>query len=83
MEYCIEIAEYPSIGIRVEARKLGITHMREVARAGEGDHRVILFALPLKEGGEIRALDTNGDPLWEEEDPAAFAEGLEEAGIDA
>jgi hypothetical protein len=31
--------------------------------------------------GDMRVADTNGDPIWEEQDHAAFAELLESEGI--
>lgn len=78
-DYPIEIESYNSAGIRSEARVLGITHMREVERHGEGDQRIMVFALLRSDGCEIRVVDTNGDPVWEENDPTGFAELTEEA----
>lgn len=78
--YPIEIAEYNSALIRAEAIAAGITHMREIDRVRSRGVLYRLLALPHC-GGEIRVLDTNGDPIWEEQNLAAFAEQLAEIGI--
>lgn len=80
--YDIAIADFNSAGIRAVARELGITHMRLLGISGEGDHRVGFYALPHpRRGWEIRVANTNGDPVWEEEDAQEFAELAEECGI--
>lgn len=43
----------------------------------QGDARVIVFSLR-----GVRVAATNGDPAWEEQDAAAFAELMEEEGIE-
>jgi hypothetical protein len=80
--YEVEISGYNSSGILTVASEIGATHMRRIATGSLNGARGILFAIPCN-GGEIRVLDTNADPVWEEEDAAAFAETLVEYGIDA
>lgn len=78
--YDVEIADYNSAGIREIAAQIGATHMRQIAAGSLNGERGVLFALSCN-GDEIRVLDTNADPVWEEEDAAAFAGTLEEYGI--
>ena len=73
----ISIEDINSIGIAVEARKAGITTVTLLGYNGKsGDARVTVYQL-----GDVRVADTNGDPIWEESDHAAFAELLESEGI--
>lgn len=76
-KYEIEIAEFNSAGIRAEAAKHGITHMRYLG----GNNEIGIYALPLQNGAEIRVANTNGDPVWEEADTQEFAKLLEEIGF--
>jgi hypothetical protein len=73
----ISIEDINSIGIAVEAREAGITTVTKLGDNGKtGDARVTVYRL-----GDVRVADTNGDPVWEEQDHAAFAELLETEGI--
>lgn len=85
--YPIEIAEFNSADIRHNAALLGATHMRLLA-SGHSDGNpdnpnsaVFFYAIPDKNGDEWRVADTNGDPVWEEEDTAAFRELAEACGV--
>jgi len=75
IKYPIKIAEYNSSEIRGEAKRLGILHMREIGSWGEGDDRIILLGLPFG-GRELRVIDTNGSPVWEEGNESEFREFL-------
>jgi len=69
----ISIDDINSAGIAREARKAGITTATKLGDNGKsGDRRVTIYQL-----GEVRVADTNGDPIWEEQDHSAFAELLE------
>lgn len=71
------VAYINSIGIEVEARKAGIATVTFLGRNGKsGDERVVIYQL-----GDVRVADTNGDPVWEESDRAAFAALLKSEGI--
>ena len=73
----ISIENLNSIGIAVEARKAGITTATKLGDNGKsGDARVTIYQL-----GDVRVADTNGDPVWEESDHAAFAGLMESEGI--
>ena len=73
----IRIEDINSIGIAVEARKAGITTVTKFGDNGKsGDARVTVYQL-----GDVRVAATNGDPIWEEADRAAFAELIESEGI--
>jgi len=66
-----------SAGIRNAARKAGITSIERLGDNGKtGDAKVVIYRL-----GEVRVAATNGDPVWEESDPAGFAELIESEGI--
>ena len=85
--YSIEIANFNSADIRAEARALGITHMRAIGvgcpegREDQADYRVDFYALPHPDGYEFRVANTNGDPVWDEADPQAFADLAESCGV--
>jgi len=73
----IHIDNINSIGIALEARKAGITTIIKLGDNGKlGDARVTVYQF-----GDVRVADTNGDPVWEESDHAAFAELIESEGI--
>ena len=73
----ISIADISSGGIARAARKAGIATATKLGDNGKnGDARVTVYQL-----GDVRVADTNGDPIWEEQDHAAFAELLETEGI--
>ena len=74
----INIEDINSIGIAIEARAAGVTTVTQLGNNGKtGDARVTIYEL-----GAVRVADTNGDPVWEEADRAAFAELLDTEGID-
>ena len=84
--YDILIANFNSSGIRAGAN--GATHMRLIGcgqydgRDGN-DNQVCFYALPdmYHEGCEYRVANTNGDPVWEEQDEAEFEELAEHCGV--
>lgn len=87
--YDIEIAEFNSAGIRAEAaRHKMATHMRMIGggyasgHEGQADYYVGFYAIPDRLGREVRVANTNGDPVWEETDPQAFADLAESCGVE-
>ena len=73
----IRIEDINSIGIAHEARKAGITTVTLLGDNGKtGDARITVYQL-----GDVRVADTNGDPVWEEQCQATFADLLESEGI--
>jgi len=89
IEYPIVIEDYNSSGIRDLSKSIGATHMRKIGSGfcsghdGEADYHVSFFAfLHPREGWEIRVADTNGDPVWEEEDQQGFLELAADCGVD-
>jgi hypothetical protein len=73
----IDIRRINSRGIARQAKAEGIAFATELGDNGKnGDARVTVYQL-----GDMRVADTNGDPIWEEQDHAAFAELLETEGI--
>ncbi len=86
--YDIEIAEFNSSGIRAEAKKAGITHMRKIGggfvegHENEADWYVGFYAIPHPKYGDFRVANTNGDPVWEENDAQAFADLAEQCGVE-
>jgi hypothetical protein len=88
-EYSIEIESFNSAGIQNIATIIDATHMRCIGKGyscghdGEADYVIGFYAIPDKRhGGEIRVANTNGDPIWEDEDPAAFHALASECGVD-
>lgn len=86
--YEIEIAEFNSSGIRAEAKKQGITHMHKIGggfvagHENEADWYVGFYSLPHPKYGDFRVANTNGDPVWEEDDAQAFADLAEQCGVE-
>lgn len=52
-----------SMGIAVEAASMGVTPRRMGDNGMHGDTRLVLWSL----GGSL-VFDTNGDPVWEDEE---------------
>lgn len=77
------ITDINSNGIVSECEKLGITHIELLAEGhsdGNQDNpnsRVRFYSV-----GCVCVADTNGDPIWEEDDPRAFAELIEACKVD-
>jgi len=73
----MRVEDVNSRGIEIECEKLGLTEIELLAADGVGDDRIRVFQV-----GPVRVLDTNADPVWEEDDIEGFAEVLEERGIE-
>ena len=75
-----EIIDISTINSRGIYRQGKIDGIETVTKLGDnrkqGDARVTVYQL-----GDVRVAATNGDPIWEESDLAAFAELLESEGI--
>lgn len=73
----MRIEDCKSIGIRIEMEKSGLTEIEMIGDNGKlGDQRIEIYQV-----GAVRVANTNGDPIWEEQDFVAFAELLESEGI--
>ena len=89
-KYDIEIEGFNSLGIREVAAQCGATHMRFIGGGyanghdGEADYYVGFYAFPQNTDStfECRVANTNGDPVWEDEDASVFAELAESVGVD-
>ena len=85
-KYEILIEYYNSSCIRAIARQAGIKRMRLIGSGylpgheDQPDYRITFLALP-HQGYEMLVADTNGDPIWEDEDPQYFAELAESVGV--
>ena len=77
------ITDIGSTYIEAEANRLGITEAAFEAEGGEGENHISVWALTSRDGFIFRVANTNAEPVWEEQDPAVFAELLESVGIDA
>lgn len=66
----ISLGIYAEMAENDEAELLG-------TNGKQGDARVLVFSLR-----GVRVASTNGDPVWEESDSAAFAELMAEEGIE-
>lgn len=65
----IEISKIQSQGIQKYAEKHGIAYAELLGDNGEiGDKKITFYSL-----GGTRVAETNGDPIWEEDAPEAFA----------
>ena len=59
--------------LKAQAAKDGISEVTILGSAGEADNRITAYQF-----GDVRVIDTNGDPVWEEQDPEAFGELLQQ-----
>lgn len=79
----IHISEINSAGIVSEAKAAGLSNVELI---GEYDHPSHPgssdWSIRLYELNGVRVADTNGEPVWEEDDRSAFADLLEEYGVD-
>lgn len=79
----IKINDYNSASIKAIASKLGVTHMELIGEGhADGDTNNPNSLIRFFKIGETRVADTNGDPIWEEEDMQAFAELADECGVE-
>lgn len=78
----IPIEDINSSGIRREAEEHGITHVRFLGEGGEGENHITVYGLMSPNGYEYRVANTNGLPVWEEQDLGEFAELLASVGVD-
>jgi hypothetical protein len=70
----ISINEINSCGIQAQGKIDGITEVELIGTNGKtGDAKTTAYWF-----GGTRVIDTNGDPIWEEQDPCAFAEMMAE-----
>ena len=76
------VGDLNSIGIAGAARAAGCEYVTLIGvydhpdHPGNSDWRIRLY-----EFNGIRVADTNGDPVWEEDDYTAFAALLDEYGV--
>ena len=83
-EYTLEISKYNSADIRRIAEKAGVETMKLIGEGhSDGDlnncnSRVSFFEL----SDGMRVADTNGDPIWEDEDASIFAELAESCDVE-
>ena len=69
----IKIEDINSAGIQAQARKEGITELRLIGDNGErGDAKITVYWF-----GGTKVANTNADPIWEDQDPEAWAELME------
>ena len=70
----IDINETNSCGIQAQGKIDGITEVAIIGTNGKaGDAKTTAYWF-----GGVRVIDTNGDPIWEEQDPEAFTAMMEE-----
>ena len=78
----VNVSEINSAGILAEALRSGITTATLLGmyehpdHPGNNDWQITIYRL-----GDVRVADTNGDPVWEEDDQQVFAELIEEYEI--
>ena len=79
----IHISKINSAGISFEAKKAGLNTVELIDEYEHPDHPGSKdWAIRLYFVGDVRVADTNGDPVWEEDDPVAFADLLAEYGVE-
>ena len=83
MKTLIQITDINSNGIVSECEKMGIESIELLAEGhSDGDENnpnsKVLFYMV----GCVRVADTNGDPIWEEDDFATFAEMIKACEVD-
>ena len=74
----IKIEDINSAGIQAQAKIDGVTEMILLGtfdhpeHPGSNDWRIRIYDF-----AGVKVADTNGDPVWEESDPTAWAEMME------
>ena len=75
----IKIENINSAGIQAQAKINGITEVTHLGtfdhpdHPGSNDWQIRVFDF-----GGVKVADTNADPVWEESDPTAWADMMEE-----
>jgi len=77
----VPIEDINSSYIQAEAKSHGITYARFIGEAGEGEMHITVWGLTGADGFEFRVAETNGGPVWEEQDLEEFAELLGSVGF--
>jgi hypothetical protein len=78
MQTQIQIADINSNGIKAQAQIDGISEVTLIGTNGKtGDAKTTAYWF-----GGVRVIDTNGDPIWEEQDPEAFHDLMQEIDED-
>ena len=79
----INIEDINSAGIAYEAKKAGIETVNLIGTYEHPEHPGSNdWTIRLYEMGDVRVIDTNGDPIWEESHPVEFAETLAAYGVE-
>ena len=78
----IHISKINSAGIATEAKKANLSTVEFIGEYDHPDHPGSKdWSIRLYFVRDTCVADTNGDPVWEEDDPAAFAALLAEYGV--
>ena len=79
----IHISKINSEGITHEAKKAGLSTVEMFGEFEHPDHPGSRdWTIRIYFVGDACVADTNGDPVWEAADPAAFAALLKEYGVE-
>ena len=79
----IHISKINSAGIAHEAKKAGLSTVELLGEYEHPDHPGSKdWSIRLYFVGGVCVADTNGDPVWEQNDPVAFAALLAEYGVE-
>lgn len=79
----IHISRIDSVGIVSEAKAAGLSNVELLGEFEHPDHPGSAdWAIRVYDVGGFRVADTNGLPIWEEDDIEAFTDLIEEYGVD-
>jgi hypothetical protein len=75
----ISIEDINSAGIKAQAKIDGIKEITLLGTFDHPDHQSSNdWRIRIYDFGGVKVADTNGDPVWEESDPSAWADMMEE-----
>lgn len=75
----ISIEDINSAGIKAQAKIDGIKEITLLGTFDHPDHQGSNdWRIRIYDFGGVKVADTNGDPVWEESDPSAWASMMEE-----
>jgi hypothetical protein len=75
----IKIEDINSAGIKAQAKIDGITEITLLGAFDHPDHQGSNdWSIRIYDFGGVKVADTNGDPVWEESDPSAWVDMMEE-----
>ena len=80
----VQIKDFNSAGAQAIAKQIGATECRFIFDNGaQGDAMISVWEMVGADGTPHIFAETNADPIWEDEDPQAFADLMQTMDVSA